>query len=290
MNVISIKNLKKSFGKTKAVDGISFDVREGEIMGFLGPNGSGKTTTIRCLMDFLRPDEGKIDILGLDAQKNTTELKNDIGHLSSESTLYNSWTGQEHIDFLEKIRGISRFDEELIDNLKFDPRKKIHALSTGNRRKLAVILALMHQPKLLILDEPTVGLDPLLQNYIYEILKDQTAKGNTVFMSSHNLAEVEKVCDRVIVLKEGKIVAIETISALREKKIYTIYAYFEGAVPKKELTTDGAHLIKELPGGLALKVRGDIKPLLVKLSRHKNLKDVEISHASLEEVFMEFYK
>ena len=290
MNVISIENLKKSFGKTKAVDGISFDVREGEIMGFLGPNGSGKTTTIRCLMDFLRPDEGKIDILGLDAQKNTTELKNDIGHLSSESTLYNSWTGQEHIDFLEKIRGISRFDEELIDNLKFDPRKKIHALSTGNRRKLAVILALMHQPKLLILDEPTVGLDPLLQNYIYEILKDQTAKGNTVFMSSHNLAEVEKVCDRVIVLKEGKIVAIETISALREKKIYTIYAYFEGTVPKKELTTDGAHLIKELPGGLALKVRGDIKPLLVKLSRHKNLKDVEISHASLEEVFMEFYK
>ncbi|MCH7541629.1 ABC transporter ATP-binding protein [Patescibacteria group bacterium] len=290
MNVISIENLKKSFGKTTAVDGISFDVREGEIMGFLGPNGSGKTTTIRCLMDFLRPDEGKIDILGLDAQKNTTELKNDIGHLSSESTLYNSWTGQEHIDFLEKIRGISRFDEELIDNLKFDPRKKIHALSTGNRRKLAVILALMHQPKLLILDEPTVGLDPLLQNYIYEILKDQTAKGNTVFMSSHNLAEVEKVCDRVIVLKEGKIVAIETISALREKKIYTIYAYFEGAVPKKELTTDGAHLIKELPGGLALKVRGDIKPLLVKLSRHKNLKDVEISHASLEEVFMEFYK
>lgn len=290
MNAISVKNLKKYFGKTKAVDGISFDVAEGEIVGFLGPNGAGKTTAIRCMMDFIRPTEGKIEILGLDAQKNSTELKKDLGHLSSESILYNSWTGQEHINFLENIRGVSRFDEELIDNLKFDPSKKVKALSTGNRRKLGLILALMHQPKLLILDEPTVGLDPMLQNYIYEILRAQTAKGHTVFMSSHNLAEVEKICDRVVVLREGRVVTVETISDLRAKKIYTIYAYFEGSVPKKELVTDGAHLIKEFSDGLALKVKGDIKPLLVKLSSFKNLKDVEISHASLEEVFMEFYK
>ena len=290
MNVISVKNLKKHFGKTKAVDGISFDVHEGEIVGFLGPNGAGKTTAIRCMMDFVRPTNGKIDIFGLDAQDNSAKLKEDIGHLSSESTLYNSWTGQEHIDFLENIRGVSQLDEELVKNLKFDPSKKVKALSTGNRRKLGLILALMHAPKLLILDEPTVGLDPMLQNYIYEILKAQAAKGNTVFMSSHNLAEVEKICDRVIVLREGKIVAVETVSDLRAKKIYTIYAYFEGSVPKKELVTDGAHLIKEFSGGLALKVKGDIKPLLVKLSSFKNLKDVEISHASLEDVFMEFYK
>lgn len=290
MNAISIKNLKKHFGKTKAVDGISFDVQEGEILGFLGPNGAGKTTAIRCMMDFIRPTEGSIEILGLDAQKNSAKLKKDIGHLSSESTLYGSWKGAEHIQFLENIRGISEFDEELIDNLKFDPSKKASALSTGNRRKLGVILALMHQPKLLILDEPTVGLDPFLQNYIYEILRAAVAKGSTVFMSSHNLAEVEKICDRVVVLKEGKIIAVETISALRSKKIYTIYAYFEGNVPKKELTADGAQLIKEFSDGLALKVKGDIKPILTKLSSHKNLKDVDISHASLEEVFMEFYK
>ena len=289
MAVINVQNLKKSFGKTKAVDGISFDVKEGEIVGFLGPNGAGKTTAIRCMMDFLRPNEGSIEIFGFDAQKDSEKLKNDIGHLSSESTLYNSWTGQEHIDFLEKIRGVSQLDEELIKNLKFDSRKKVSTLSTGNRRKLSLILALMHEPKLLILDEPTVGLDPLLQNYIYEILKSQAAKGNTVFMSSHNLTEVEKVCDRVIVLKTGKIVTTETIKALRSKKIYTIYAYFEGEVPKNQLTAE-SQLIKEFTGGVALKVRGDIKPLLVKLSGYKNLKDLEISHASLEEVFMEFYK
>jgi ABC-2 type transport system ATP-binding protein len=290
MAVINVKNLKKYFGKTKAVDGISFEVKEGEIMGFLGPNGAGKTTAIRCLMDFLRPDEGSIEILGYDAQKDSEKLKEDMGHLSSESTLYNSWTGQEHIHFLEKIRGITKFDEELVENLKFDPKKKAKALSTGNRRKLGVILALMHQPKLLVLDEPTVGLDPLLQNYIYEILKAHAAKGNTVFMSSHNLAEIEKVCDRAIVLKEGKIVTVETMSDLRAKKIYTIYAYFEGDIPKKELTSDGAELIKEFSDGLALKVKGDIKPLLTKLSEYKDLKDLEIAHASLEETFMEFYR
>ena len=290
MAVISVQNLKKHFGKTKAVDGISFEVEKGEIVGFLGPNGAGKTTAIRCLMDFIRPSEGKIEIFGLDSQKNSAILKKDIGHLSSESTLYSSWTGQEHINFLEKIRGVSQLDEELIQNLKFDAHKKVSALSTGNRRKLVLILALMHQPKLLILDESTIGLDPLLQNYIYDILKAQAAKGNTIFMSSHNLAEVEKICDRAIVLKEGKIVTVETMSDLRSKKIYTIYAYFEGDVPKKDLTTNGAELIKEFSGGLALKVKGDIKPMISKLSGYKNLKDLEITHASLEEVFMEFYK
>ena len=166
MAVIRVQNLKKYFGKTRAVDEISFDVNEGEIIGFLGPNGAGKTTTIRCLMDFIRPTEGKIEILGLDAQKNSAQLKTDIGFLSSEADLYKSWTGAEHIHFLERVKGISRFDEELIKNLKFDPRKKVGALSTGNKQKLGIILALMHQPKLLVLDEPTVGLDPLLQNYI----------------------------------------------------------------------------------------------------------------------------
>lgn len=290
MAVINVKNLKKHFGKTKAVDDISFEVKKGEIVGFLGPNGAGKTTTIRCLMDFLRPTQGKIEIFGQDAQKNSEKLKNDIGHLSSESTLYNSWTGLEHIHFLEKIRGISSFDEELIENLKFDPSKKVKSLSTGNRRKLGIILALMHKPKLLVLDEPTVGLDPLLQHYIYELLKTEAAKGATVFMSSHNLAEVEKICDRVIVLREGKVVATETVGDIRSKKIYTIYTYFEGNVPKKEITIDGVELIEEFSDGLALKVKGDIKPLLTKLGSFKNLKDLEITHANLEEIFMEFYK
>src|SRR4030042_5047269 len=153
MTTIKVTNLKKYFGKTHAVDGISFEVKEGEIVGFLGPNGAGKTTTIRCLMDFIRPTEGKIEIFGQDAQKNAAEIKSDIGYLSSETDLYKSWTGTEHIHFLERVRGISKFDEELIKELKFDPRKKVSALSTGNRQTLGLILTLIHQPKLLILDE-----------------------------------------------------------------------------------------------------------------------------------------
>ncbi|OGZ40115.1 MAG: hypothetical protein A3I20_00665 [Candidatus Portnoybacteria bacterium RIFCSPLOWO2_02_FULL_40_15] len=290
MKAIRIENLKKYFGQTRAVDGISFEVEEGEIMGFLGPNGAGKTTTIRCMMDFLHPDTGKIDILGLDAQKDSEKLKRDLGFLSGEVAFYNSWTGAEHISFLEKIKGISSFDEELAAKLKLDIRKKAGTLSSGNRQKLGLILALMHQPKLLILDEPTLGLDPLLQNYIYEILKGEAASGKTIFMSSHNLAEVEKICDRVIILKEGKIVALESINAIKRKRIYTIYAYFEGKVPKEELVTDGVSLIEEFSGGLALRVKGDTKPLLKKLASYESLKDLEITHAGLEEVFMEFYR
>lgn len=289
MSVIVVENLKKYFGQTKAVDGVSFEVNQGEILGFLGPNGAGKTTTIRCLMGFTKPTTGKITILGRDAATESEGLKTDIGYLSSESTLYDSWTGREHIQFLEKIRGKSQLDEKLITDLRFDPGKKVKNLSTGNHRKLALILALMHQPKILILDEPTVGLDPLLQNYIYDILKKHAAKGNTVFMSSHNLPEVQKICDRVVVLKEGKVSAVEKVSEFRAKQIYTVYAYFDGAVPTKDLAASGT-IIEEFTAGLALNVKGDIKPLLVKLSKYKNLKDVDISHANLEEIFLEFYK
>lgn len=271
------------------MEGISFEVNEGEIFGFLGPNGAGKTTSIRCMMDFLRPDEGRIEILGLDAQAESTKLKKEIGFLSEEDHLYQDWTGQEHIDFIEKLRGSSRLDDRLIERFGFDPSKKVKNLSGGNKRKLALILALMHQPKLLILDEPTLALDPLLQNSVHEILKSEAQKGKTIFMSSHNLAEVEKICDRVCVIREGKIVAIESIRDIKKKRLYTIYAYFENKIPRDELAKDGVEIIEELSDGLVLSVKGDIKPVLAKLTRYK-LKDLEITHASLEEVFMEFYR
>lgn len=290
MAVIKIKNLRKYFGKTRAVDNISFEVKEGEIVGFLGPNGAGKTTTIRCMMDFSRPNSGTVEIFGLSANKHASQIMKDVGYLSSESTLYDSWTGKEHIDFIESIRGKSDLDEKLIKNLRYDIRKKAKALSTGNKRKLSIILALISSPKLLILDEPTVGLDPLLQNYIYEVLRAQVKEGRTVFMSSHNLAEVEKICSRVIVLKDGKVVATERVNDLRTKKIYSVQAFFDGEIPKKDLLSGSTELLQEFPDGISLKVKGDIKPIISKLSSLKNLKDVQISHANLEEVFMEFYK
>ncbi|MBU1110599.1 ABC transporter ATP-binding protein [Patescibacteria group bacterium] len=289
MPTITVENLKKYYGKVKAVDDVSFEVSEGEIFGFLGPNGAGKTTVIRCLMDFLRPDAGEITILGMDAQRNAPELKRDIGFLSGEVSLYNNWTGQEHIDLVEKMRGQTDYDLNLISEFNFEPNKKVSNMSSGNKQKLGLILALMHKPKILILDEPTTGLDPLLQNAFYEIIRTEAGEGKTVFMSSHNLAEVERVCDRVCIIKGGKIVAIESIKELKRKKIYTVCAYFDGPVPKDEFHTDGVTVTKKFEDGMVMNVKGEIDPVLDKLSKYK-ITDIEIIHASLEEIFLEYYK
>ena len=289
MKDIEIKQLKKYFGKTKAVDNISFEVGKGEIFGFLGPNGAGKTTAIRCMMDFIRPLSGEIKILGLDAQKDTVALKNKIGYLSSEERLYNNWIGQDHIVLIRAMRGNSKGAEELIKKLDFNPRQKVRNLSSGNKRKLSLILALMSEPEILILDEPTLGLDPLLQNTIHQILKDLQNKGRTVFMASHNLSEVERICSRVAIIKEGKLAAVESIQELKKKKIYTVSVYFDQKYNKEDFISDDVVISKEMPNNLVLSVKGNINPLIKKLNKYK-LKDLEIRHAALEEIFLEFYK
>lgn len=300
VNVIEVKNLKKYFYSgirrtpIKAVDGISFGVKKGEIFGFLGPNGAGKTTTIRCMMDFIRPTSGSISVLGKDAQKDSVDIKSKIGYLSGDVKLYDKWTGKEHIQFVEKVRGESKIANELIKKLNFDPSKKTKSLSSGNYQKLGLILALMHEPEVLIMDEPTIGLDPLLQNTIYEILEEFRNKGATIFMSSHNLPEVEKVCDRAGIIKEGKLVGIETIEALGEKRLrrvevrFSSSAGFKDKFNKSDFKFDGVENIEEITNGLILTVRGDIDPIVKKLAQYK-LHDLEISHATLEDVFLEFY-
>jgi len=284
MPAIKVENLRKYFGRTRAVDGISFNVKKGEIMGFLGPNGAGKSTTINCMMDILRPDQGKIEIMGLDAREFSPQLKEKIGYLSEEANLYPDWTGQEHINLLKSIRNGQRIDEsELIKQLSFEPKKRVKNLSFGNRQKLGLILALIHQPEILILDEPTRGLDPLLQQNIYELLSSRA------FLSSHNLPEVERICDRVSIIKEGKIVAVERIAQLRKKRIYTISVRFKEPVSRDRLRSKGVEIKGELEDGYILKAHSEIRPLLESLLRFK-LKNIEIQHSSLEEIFMEYYK
>jgi len=288
MTAIEIKNLKKYFGKTHAVDDVTFQVAKGEVFGFLGPNGAGKTTTIRCIMDFLKPTGGQINILGLDAQKNSTEIKNKIGYLSGDIRLYDGWTGQDHILFLEKLRGRKSIAVELISKLNFNPKLKFKALSSGNKQKLGLILSLMFEPELLIMDEPTLGLDPLLQNTIYEILEDLRKKGSTIFMSSHNLAEVDRICDRVGIIKDGKIVATESIQSLKDKRMYLVTVRFFTPVNKNDFVFEAVEIEQELEDGLILNIKGDINPLIRKLTNY-HLKELEITHASLEEIFLEFY-
>lgn len=289
MKAIQVANLVKCFGSTRAVDDISFEVEKGEIMGYLGPNGAGKTTTIRCMMDFLYPDEGQISILGKDAHDYSAELKNDIGFLSGEVALYENWTGIEHIALVRSMRGAKTREKELMNILQFDPRVKTKNLSTGNKQKLGLILALMHNPKVLILDEPTTGLDPLLQEAIYKILRKVADQETTVFFSSHNLPEVEKLCDRVCIIKQGKIVAVESVSKLKEKRMYSVSVTFGQKVDKKQFVQDGVDVVYNLNGKYELTVRGNIGDFIKKI-KLLDIKDLEITHARLEDIFLEYYQ
>lgn len=289
MKAIEIKNLKKYFGKKKAVDNIDLEINEGEIFGFLGPNGAGKTTTIRCMMDFLKPTDGSISILGLDSQKDSVNLKNKIGYLTSDIRLYDNWSGKDHLDFIQKFRGKSKILPSLIKRFDYNPKVKVKQLSTGNKQKLGLIMALMNEPKILILDEPTRGLDPILQNSFYETLLEFKEKGATVFFSSHNLSEVDKVCQKVAIIKSGKIVANESIESLKQKSIHMVYAYFNQEFKKSDFNFDGVEVVEKLKDGLVLKVKGNLDNLVKKLAHYK-LKDLEISHANLEDIFLNYYK
>lgn len=294
---IEIKNLKKHFRtssklkitKVKAVDGISFSVQKGEVFGFLGPNGAGKTTTIRCMMDFLRPTDGEVKILGLDSQKDSVALKSKIGYLPGNVRLNNKWTGLEHIQYIESIRGKSATAKKLAAKFDLDLTKKFKNLSSGNKQKLGLVIALMSEPEIVIMDEPTVGLDPLLQSLIYETLEDLRKKGSTIFISSHNLNEVERLCDRVGIIKQGKMVAVEPVSRLGGKRLHKIEVRFADKFKKNDFNFDGVESIEEIPQGLILTVGGDLNPIIGRLAKYKVI-DLEITHASLEEIFLKFYE
>lgn len=287
-SIIKISGLRKYFGKVKAVDGINLEINKGEIYGFLGPNGAGKTTTIRCLMDFLRPDSGKITVLGMDSTLNASEIKQKIGYLPSEMYLHNDWTGLEHIEFIQAVRA-RKFDYlTLVKKLDFNLKPKIKHLSTGNRQKLGIILALMTEPEVLILDEPTRGLDPLLQNTFYKLLENFQHQGGTAFMSSHILPEIERVCDRVAIIREGKIAGIEIVEQFKKSTMHLVTVQFDDPSDRNKFKLEGAEKVDELDNGLLLKVRGDLDPLIKELSKY-HVKDLELDHSSLEDLFLSFY-
>ncbi|MDP3965084.1 MAG: ABC transporter ATP-binding protein [bacterium] len=289
MNAIEVHDLSKHFGAVKAVDGISFEVAPGEIFGFLGPNGAGKTTTIRTMMDFMRPTSGAISILGKDSVKDSVELKKRIGYLSGYVRLYDKWTGQEHIDFVRSMNARSDKADELVSRLDFNPRMKTKQLSSGNRQKLGIIMAFMLQPELLILDEPTTGLDPLLQNTVYQLLHESTQRGATVFVSSHNLAEVDKICDRVGIIRQGKMVAIESINSLKEKRLHQAEIYFQSPYKIEDFQDPTITVIKQMEKTLMLNVSGDLDPLIRALAKY-DLQNLRITQASLDDIFLEFYQ
>jgi ABC-2 type transport system ATP-binding protein len=288
--ILKVKNLKKYFGCVKAVDGISFEVAKGEVFGFLGPNGAGKTTAIRCILDFIRPQSGEVKIFGFNSKNNNFHLSRErIGYLVPAMNLVDSWSGRDHLTFQQGLRGKSEILSDLLKRFDFDPRPKVKNLSTGNRQKLGLIMALMNKPELLVFDEPTVGLDPILQEEFYKILKEFTSSGVTVFMSSHNLPEVEKVCSQVAMIKSGKILTTQKISGLKGKKIHSVRVTFSEPVKKEEIADRNIEIEEEIQGGYQLCVKHNINLFIEKIAKFK-VESIQISQASLEEIFMEFYE
>jgi ABC-2 type transport system ATP-binding protein len=225
----------------------------------------------------------------MDARKDSVKLKEMIGYLPGNVKLHPNWSGHDHVNFVKGIRGNAGRAKELAEKLDLDLSKRFKNLSSGNKQKLGIVLALMSNPKLVVMDEPTVGLDPLLQNTIYTLLEDLKKKGTTIFFSSHNLPEVERVCDRVGIIKEGKMVAVETLKELAGKRIHQVEVRFAKPVKASEFKGAGIENIQELPDGLIFDVTGDINEVVKRLVKFE-LTDLSITHAALEEVFLKFYE
>lgn len=286
--VVHLQNVTKTFGSKKALDNVSLSVQKGQVFGFLGPNGAGKTTTIRCLMDYIRPTSGSVRILGKDSQQDSASLKNSIGFLSAETQLYQNWTSKTHIDFVANIKGHGRADE-LVKQLDLDTSIKVQNLSSGNKQKLAVVLAFMGSPKLLIMDEPTRSLDPLLQNQLYGMVRDFAKTGGTVFFSSHNLSEVQQLCDNVSVIRAGTIVAAEAMQDILQTKVHMVQAVTKTAITLGSLPKGGIEVISHQGKAIRLKVKTDLNPVIAILAKH-TITDLEVTHVNLEDVFMEYYQ
>ncbi len=288
---IEITQLQKSYGTLQAVKGISMLVERGEIFGFLGPNGAGKTTTIRCMLDLIRPTAGSISILGLDSQRDRLALHQQVGYLPGDVRLPGNMTGKQVIDYFASIQGLEPvLLQDLLARFEVETKRPLKSYSKGMRQKIGVVLAFMCDPDILILDEPTSGLDPLLQKTFNEFLLEEQARGKTIFMSSHIMSDVEKVCHKVAVIRQGEIVTIEEVAALRQKAGQRVTVEFGDQVPSEELVhIPGVSAVTFNHGTYHFTMGGSMDPLIKALSRHEVLR-LHAEEAPLEEVFLKFYE
>ncbi len=289
MNVLlEIKNLTKYYGKVLGVKDLSLNLYEGEIFGFIGPNGAGKSTTIRSIMNLINKTDGKVLLNGEVLDKDNTSLKELIGYLPSEIHLYEDLTVKSMLDYHESFykKNCHKKRTELVKRLKLDESKKIEELSLGNLKKVGIILAFMHEPKLLILDEPTSGLDPIMQQIFYDLLKEEKEKGTTIFYSTHILSEISKICDRVGIIKEGKLLTIETVEELQQKNLTFVTIKSKDIVKIiKDLKLD----VKSNDNVIRFKNEISSDKLINILSKYK-IDKLLIEEATLEDIFLHYYK
>lgn len=290
--VISIDNVTKKFGSFTALDAISLQVKKGQIHGFLGPNGAGKTTTIKLLMDFIRPDNGTIELFSLSNRKDAIRIRHEVGYLSGDMELYDNLTGDQYLRYIANLRGVGEYQhlKKFIHELEAVLDRKIGMLSRGNKQKIGLVAALIGDPDLLILDEPTTGLDPLMQQKFYAVLKEHARRGKTVFMSSHILSEVQEVCDTVTFMKQGKIVETVDVRALLSgaKRRVTLKFQKQATIldPPVQLN---ASQIKRTKNTLSFDVEKADR-LVMRWIASQLVDDVTITESSLDTVFMDMYE
>jgi ABC-2 type transport system ATP-binding protein len=291
MNVIEIKNLTKNYGKARGITDISFNVEEGEIFGFIGPNGAGKSTTIRTLLSLIYPTSGSATIFGKDCVQFAPEIKKEIGYLPSEVFYYDNMRVKDLLKYSASFykKDCSKRIKELAEIMNLDLNKKIDDLSLGNKKKVGIVQGLLHEPKLIILDEPTSGLDPLMQQKFFELLEVENKKGATILFSSHILSEVQRLCNRVAIIKEGKLVTVEKISTLKENNYKKIKIETPSALDKEYFNLPGVNKLEVKNHTTSFLFRGNINEILQKITAIE-VTNLWIEEPDLEEIFMHYYE
>lgn len=291
-SVLEVSHLTKKYGNLIAVKDVNLTVEEGIIHGFLGPNGAGKTTTIRCMLGLLKPNIGNIRIFGKSVGLNNVAILKKIGYLPGDVSLYPYYTVKELFDYFEALHHIKHapLRDDLVKRLDIDESKSVKALSKGNRQKAGIILALMHNPDLLILDEPTSGLDPLLQNEFYKIMAEFRDNGKTIFFSSHVLSEVDRLCDKVSLIRNGELVSTENIAELSMKVGRRIILKFSSNGSTRPLDLPNMKFIEKNGDAQIYLLTGDIKQIIKTLTDIPEIIDFSIPEPNVEDYFMHFYE
>lgn len=290
MSIIEVNQLTKFYGKARGIEKVSFNVEDGEIFGFIGPNGAGKSTTIRLFLGLIHPSSGNARIFGKDCIQHGPEIRQDIGYLPSEVFYYDR---MKVIDLLKYSASFYKKDctertRELADIMELDLKRRIDDLSYGNRKKVGIVQGLLHQPKLILLDEPTSGLDPLMQQKFFNLIREENKRGATVFFSSHILGEVQKMCSRVAIIKEGSIINVQDIKSLQNEN-YKKIKVTSSDLDKKKFDVEGVTKLERSNGSVNFFFRGDIN-VIMKLISSQNVLDVTIEEPTLEEIFLHYYE
>lgn len=290
--VIDITDLTKFYGKTRGIEGINLTINKGEIFGFIGPNGAGKSTTIRLLLNLIFPTDGSARIMGMDIVNETRKIKQFIGYVPAEASAYSNMTVNEFLDYSSrffKYPDPEKRKLSLCELFELDLKRKVAELSTGNRRKVAIVQSLLHRPELLIVDEPTTGLDPLMKARFFDLLLEENKSGMTIFYSSHILSEIQTLCGRVAIIREGRIIKVEEIETLRRKQLRKVGVELTEIPDAKIFGITGISDLKLEPGNSAMFMfSGDINDLLRAIASVRIL-NLTIEEPSLEEIFMHYY-